>query len=109
MTAPESPCHLCQRDRTLKSTLTPIVRKFSEMRWVSGDLNLELYSPLRNFLMMALILLCSPFLLSGVNADCGNILMHTQKGQVILAVDAAVFFFSLIRVIRLTRPIEFRR
>jgi len=44
-----------------------------------------------------------------VNADCGNILMHTQKGQVILAVDAAVFFFSLIRVIRLTRPIEFRR
>ena len=100
---------LCQRDRTLKSTLTPIVRKFSEMRWVSGDLNLELYSPLRNFLLMALILLCSPFLLSGVNADCGNILMHTQKGQVILAVDAAVFFFSLIRVIRLTRPIEFRR
>jgi len=100
---------LCQRDRTLKSTLAPIVRKFSEMRWVSGDLNLELYAPLRNWLIMALALLAVPFLLNSMNADWGNILMHTQQGQIILAVDAAVFFYSLIRVIRLTRPVEFRR
>lgn len=100
---------LCQRDRTLKSTLAPIVRKFSEMRWVSGDLNLELYAPLRNWLIMALALLSVPLLLNSINADWGNILMHTQQGQIILAIDAAVFFYSLIRVIRLTRPVEFRR
>lgn len=100
---------LCQRDRTLKSTLAPIVQKFSEMRWVSGDLNLELYAPLRNWIIMALALLSVPLLLNYMNADWGNILMHTQKGQIILAADAAVFFYSLIRVIRLTRPVEFRR
>ncbi|QNK41546.1 type II secretion system F family protein [Caproicibacter fermentans] len=100
---------LCQRDRTQKSTLTPIVRKFSEMRTVAGDLNLKLYEPFRNWLIMALALFSVPVLLYALNADWGNLLMHTQAGQIILAVDAAVFFFALIRVIRQTRPIEFRR
>lgn len=100
---------LCQRDRTLKSTLTPIVRKFSEMRTVAGNLNLKLYEPFRNWLIMALALFSVPVLLYTLNADWGYLLMHTQTGQIILAVDTAVFFFALIRVIRQTRPIEFRR
>lgn len=100
---------LCQRDRTQKSTLTPIVRKFSEMRTVAGDLNLKLYEPFRNWLIMALALFSVPILLYTLNADWGDLLMHTKAGQIILAADAAIFFFALIRVIRQTRPIEFRR
>ena len=100
---------LCQRDRTLKSTLMPIVRKFSEMRTVDGNLNLKLYGPFRNWLLMALALFSMPFLLSAMNAEWGELLMYTTPGQIILAVDAAVFFYALLRVIQLTRPIEFRR
>lgn len=100
---------LCQRDRTLKSTLNPIVQKFSEMRTVSGNLNLKLYEPFRNWLIMVLALLSVPFLMYSLNAQWGELLMYTKVGQMLLAVDAAVFFFALVRVIRLTRPIEFRR
>lgn len=100
---------LCQRDRTLKSTLMPIVRKFSEMRTVDGNLNLKLYEPFRNWILMALALFSMPFLLFALNADWGRLLMYTKPGQIILAIDAAVFFYSMVRVIQLTRPIEFRR
>jgi hypothetical protein len=100
---------LCQRDRTLKSTLNPIVQKFSEMRTVSGNLNLKLYEPFRNWLIMVLALFSVPFLMYSLNAQWGEILMYTRVGQMLLTVDAAVFFFALVRVIRLTRPIEFRR
>ena len=100
---------LCQRDRTLKSTLNPIVQKFSEMRTVSGNLNLKLYEPFRNWLIMVLALLSIPFLMYSLNAQWGELLMYTKVGQMLLAVDAAVFFYALVRVIRLTRPIEFRR
>lgn len=99
----------CQRNRTLKSTLQPIVRKLSDMRIVSGNLNSELYQPFREWSIIACLLLSFPALIWFLNKDWFNILMHTPGGQIILAVDAAVFFVSLIRVIRLTRPVEYRR
>lgn len=99
----------CQQDRTLKSTLQPIVRKLSDMRIVSGDLNADLYQPFREWTIMGGLLLSLPVLVWFLNKDWYNILMHTAGGQIILAVDAAVFFYSLIRVIRLTRPVEYRR
>jgi hypothetical protein len=58
---------------------------------------------------MVLALLSIPFLMYSLNAQWGELLMYTKVGQMLLAVDAAVFFFALVRVIRLTRPIEFRR
>jgi hypothetical protein len=87
----------------------PIVRKFSEMRTVGGNLNLKLYEPFRNWILMALALFSMPFLLFALNAEWGRLLMYTKPGQIILAIDAAVFFYAMVRVIQLTRPIEFRR
>lgn len=100
---------LCQQDRTLKSTLQPIIRKLSDMRVVSGDLNAELYAPFRDWTIMGGLLLSLPFLIRFLNMDWFNILMYTTGGQIVLAVDAVMFFYSLIRVIRLTRPVEYRR
>ena len=99
----------CQQNRTLKSTLQPIIRKLSDMRVVSGDLNAELYAPFRDWTIMGGMLLALPFLIRFLNLDWFHILMYTTGGQIVLAVDAVVFFFSLIRVIRLTRPVEYRR
>jgi hypothetical protein len=100
---------LCQNDRSLKSTLLPIVQKLSDMRVVSGELNYQLYEPFKEFVIMALVLLGEPLFIRSQSADWFNILMHTTGGQLILAADALAFFFSLIRVVRLSRPIEYKR
>lgn len=99
----------CQRNRTLKSTLQPIVRKLSDMRIVSGNLNADLYQPFREWSIIAFLLLSFPALIWLLNKDWFHILMYTMGGQIILAVDAVVFFVSLFHVIRLTRPVEYRR
>lgn len=99
----------CQRNRTLKSTLQPIVRKLSDMQIVTGNLNADLYQPFREWSIIACLLLSFPALIWFLNKDWFHILMNTTGGQMILAVDAVMFFVSLFRVIRLTRPVEYRR
>ncbi len=100
---------LCQNNRTLKHTLMPIVNKLSDMRVVSGDLNLQLYDPFKEFILTALFLILEPLFIRSQNADWFNILMTTTAGKIVLAVDTIAFFFCLIRIIRLTRPIEYQR
>lgn len=100
---------LCQSDRNLKSTLLPIVNKLSDMRIVSGELNYQLYGPFKEYIIMALVLVFEPLFLRSQSADWYNILMHTTVGQILLAANAAILFISLIRVIRLTKPVEYRR
>ena len=38
----------CQEDKTLKTTLTPIISKLSDMRVVSAELDILLYEPMRS-------------------------------------------------------------
>ncbi|HEX3018017.1 MAG TPA: hypothetical protein VHP31_09215 [Caproicibacter sp.] len=99
----------CQTNRNLKNTLMPIVNKFSDIRIVSGEVNLELYDPFKDFILTALFLVVEPVFIWSQNADWYDILMHTMAGQIILAIDAVAFFGCLIREIRLTRPIEYKR
>ena len=99
----------CQSNRNLKSTLIPIVDKFSDIRIVSGEVNLELYGPFKEFVIVSLFLLLEPVFIWSQNRDWFRILMFTTAGKMLLAIDAVVFFLCLIRVIRLTRPIEYQR
>lgn len=99
----------CQSNRNLKSTLMPIVDKFSDMRIVSGEVNLELYGPFKEFVFTALFLLLEPVFLWTQNKDWYSILMNTLAGKIILAADAIIFFICLVRVIKLTRPLEYQR
>lgn len=99
----------CHKNRTRKSTLQPIVRKLSDMRIVSGNLNTNLYQPFREWSIVACLLLSFPVLIWLLNKDWFHILMYTTNGHILLAADAAMFFFSLVHVIRLTRPVEYRR
>ena len=48
-------------------------------------------------------------LLYWLNQDWYDVLMHTPLGRALLAVIAAVMFISTAAVIKLTRPIEYRR
>lgn len=99
----------CQHDRGLKSTLTPIVTKLSDIRVVNSELELLLSEPRKEFIIMALLLIANIPLIYFLNQDWYDVLMHSVAGKIVLAVDMAAIFISSAFVVKLTRPIEIRR
>ena len=99
----------CQNDRSLKTTLTPIVAKLSDMRNVNAELEYLLTEPRKEFLIMVIFVIGNIPLMYMLNKDWYDVLMHTPLGQLILSVTAAVIFVSAGFVVKLTRPIEYRR
>ncbi len=99
----------CQYDRSLKSTLTPIVIKLSDMRVVNGELENLVFGPRKEFISMQILMLSNIPLLYFLNKDWYGTLMHTVPGQIVLAVCFVIMFVSMAFVIKLTQPIEYRR
>ena len=99
----------CQEDKTLKTTLTPIISKLSDMRVVSAELDYLMYEPLKEFITMALLLVGNIPLIYFLNKDWYSALVGTPFGKAILAVCGTVIFLSLAAVIRLTKPVEYKR
>ena len=99
----------CQEDKTLKTTLTPIISKLSDMRIVSSELDILLYEPMKEFITMGLLLIGNIPLIYFLNKSWFDTLMNTMVGKGVLALSAGAFFISLAAVIRLTRPIEYKR
>jgi Flp pilus assembly protein TadB len=99
----------CQYDRSLKTTLTPIVAKLSDMRIVNGELENLVFEPRKEFIVMQILVIGNVPLMYFLNKSWFDTLMHTAMGQIILAVCAAVVFISTAFVIKLTQPIEYRR
>lgn len=99
----------CQHDRSLKTTLTPIVSKLSDMRIVNAELEYLVFEPRKEFIIMALLVVGNVPIMYFLNKDWYHTLMHTAVGQIILAVCGAAIFVSAAFVIRLTKPIEYRR
>lgn len=99
----------CQFDRSLKTTLTPIVSKLSDMRVVNGELENLVFEPRKEFITMAILVLGNIPLLYFLNKDWYHTLMHTIMGQIVLAICFSAIFISTAFVIKLTQPIEYRR
>ncbi|CAK7051926.1 MAG: hypothetical protein BACD_02525 [Bacteroides rodentium] len=99
----------CQHDRSLKTTLTPIVAKLSDMRNVNAELEYMIAEPRKEFLIMVIFVVGNIPLMYLLNQDWYHVLMHTPLGQIILSITAAVIFISASFVVKLTRPIEYRR
>jgi Flp pilus assembly protein TadB len=99
----------CQEDKTLKTTLTPIISKLSDVRVVSAELDILLYEPMKEFITMALLLIGNIPLIYFLNKSWFDTLMNTIIGKGVLAISAAALFVSLAAVIRLTRPLEYKR
>ncbi len=83
---------LCQTDRSLKSTLTPIVNKLSDMRVVNADLEYMITGPRKEFISMAFLVIGNIPLLYVLNKAWFNSLMNTMVGQIVLAVSAVGIF-----------------
>lgn len=99
----------CQYDCSLKTTLTPIVAKLSDMRIVNSELEYMVFEPRKEFIMMVLLVAGNVPIMYLLNRSWYHTLMHTAAGQAVLAVCAAAIFISTALVIRLTKPIEYRR
>lgn len=99
----------CQYDRSLKSTLTPIVTKLSDIRVVNSELELLVAEPRKEFIIMAMLIITNIPLMYFLNKDWYAVLMHSVIGQIVLAIDFAAIFICGAFVVKLTKPIEFRR
>ena len=99
----------CQLDRSLKTTLTPIVNKMSDMRIVNAELEFLVTEPRKEFITMVFLVIGNIPLMYFLNRSWYETLMFTPVGQIILAVTAALIFISTALVIRLTKPLEYRR
>ncbi|WP_143321160.1 hypothetical protein [Clostridium sp. HBUAS56010] len=99
----------CRYDRSLKTTLTPIVSKLSDMQIVNAELEYLVSEPRKEFIIMAMLVVGNIPIMYMLNRDWYHTLMHTMVGQIILAICAAAIFISAAFVIRLTKPIEYRR
>ncbi len=99
----------CQEDKNLKSTLTPIVSKLSDMRIVSAELDYLLFEPVKEFISMAVLLVGNIPLMYFLNRDWYETLMHTTLGKFVLAVCGLILFISIAGVVRLSKPIDYRR
>ena len=99
----------CQYDRGLKTTLTPIVSKLSDMRIVNAELEYLVFEPRKEFIIMALMVIGNVPIMYFLNKSWYHTLMYTMVGQIIIAVCGAAIFISTAFVIKLTKPIEYRR
>ena len=95
----------CQDDKSLKSTLTPIIGKLSDMRIVAAELDYLMYEPFKEFITMAFLLVGNIPLLYFLNKDWYDVLVNTGFGKGILAVCLLVLLISFAAVIRLTKPV----
>jgi hypothetical protein len=99
----------CQDDKTLKSTLTPIVKKLQDIRVVSSELEFIIYDPLKEWVSLALLLVGNVPLLFFLNRDWYHSLVNTIPGKAVMAFCAACLFLGAAAVIRQTRPLEYKR
>jgi len=99
----------CQYDRNLKNTLTPIVSKLSDIRIVNSELDLLVVEPRKEFIIMVILTIGNIPLMYALNKSWYETLMHTIVGQLVLAITALVVLISTAFVIKLTKPLEFKR
>lgn len=99
----------CQDDGSLRSTLAPIVKKCSNIRLVSVRLDAMLYGPIKEYVTMVLLIILNVPLMYFLNKTWFRILIFYTPGKLVLALCAAVIFLSTMAVIKISKPIEYKR
>ena len=84
----------CLYDRSLKTTLTPIVAKLSDMRIVNAELEYLVFEPRKEYITMVLLVVGNIPLLYFLNQSWYDTLMHTIPGQIMLSITGIIIFVS---------------
>ena len=85
------------------------VNKFSDMRVVNADLEYMITGPRKEFITMVFLVVGNIPLLYMLNKAWYTSLMESIVGQIVLAISAVAIFISTAIVIKLTKPIEYKR
>ena len=99
----------CQDDRTQKTTLLPIVAKFTEVRQVNNELETLVYSPRTEYLTMVLLVVLNYPLIYALNKDWFMVLIETIPGKIVTSVIALVVVITAVMMFKFTKPIEYKR
>lgn len=97
---------LCRQDRTLKSTLQPIVTRLSGIREGTGDLDNILYDKIKDFISIAILNVINIPMIYLMYPDWYYFLKDRVVGQILTAAVFAVVFLSLCAGATITRPVE---
>lgn len=97
----------CQSDRSMKNTLPTIVQKFSDVRVVQSELDAMIQGPRREAITMMLLVIANVPLLYFLNKEWFHTLIYTTPGKITLALCAAIILFSLTKIMKLSKPIEY--
>jgi Flp pilus assembly protein TadB len=99
----------CQDDRSMKTSLMPIVNKLTDVRIVNNELKTMLSEPRKEYWMMVLLVLGNIPLLYIINRDWFHALMNTVPGKIVLAVCGVVIAVTSVFMAKFTQPIEYKR
>lgn len=98
---------LCQENKTMRSALTPIINRFSDVRIVSEDLAFALYDPLKELIIMSLFLIATPIFIYFASAEWFELLTTTTVGQIMIALNILVVFICLHAGIIHSKPVSY--
>ncbi|SCJ45072.1 Uncharacterised protein [uncultured Clostridium sp.] len=96
----------CQENIALKNTLNPIVNKLSKLSLLTAEVNNNLYDPLKEFVIMLLLVYGNIPLLYLINKNWYKCLMNSVPGKLTLLFIVIVTFICFGGIIKLTRPID---
>jgi len=97
----------CQSDRNMKHTLSFTVQKFSDIRIIQSELEAIIHGPKQEAITMVLLVIGNIPLLYVLNREWFTTLMFTFAGKLTLAVCAAVILFSITKILKISRPVEY--
>lgn len=98
----------CQSDRTMKNTLPTTIQKFSDIRVVQSELDAMMNGPRQEAITMMFLVVANIPLLYFLNQDWFHTLMFSTPGKIALALCAGIILFAIARIMKLSKPIEYR-
>ena len=99
----------CQEDRTLKDTLYPVAEKLTDVRIVNGELEVLLSNPKKEFIGVLILVYAIIPLLYFLNKEWFSVLFNTFQGKFALTGTLTATFICIIKVIKYTQPIEYKK
>jgi hypothetical protein len=99
---------LCRQNRTLKSTLQPIVARLSDIREVTGDLDNLMYDKIKEFVQLAFLNVFNFPLIYLMYREWFFFLKDRLDGQILTAAVFVLVFIALIGGTMVMQPVEER-
>lgn len=99
----------CQQDGYQKPSLVPIVAKLTDIRLINSEFDNLCYSARRGYITIMIMLIAVIPGIYLLNHEWFFILIGTNVGKVILALTLIAIAITFVRMLRVTKPIEFKR